>query len=170
MTCLVHPYWFGSFQYASMCRRPAIKQLALSRWWSNWPKMRNSTQKMFMFKRNIFDATWIFTRQNIFKTYLCAEPAPSRWWSNWPKMRNNTQKMFMRRMDFLAKVLTDRFLLYWCHFYMDGGGGSIAYTLGNFTLKIQWKTYVLENKHIYLNLKYHTPHDLLTRLSLALFW
>ena len=84
----------------------------------------------------VFDATWVFTRPNIFKAYLCAEPAPSRWWSNWPKMRNNTQKMFMRRMDFLAKVPTDRFLLYWCHFYMDGGGGSIAYTLEDFTVKI----------------------------------
>ena len=43
--------------------------------------------------------------------------APSRWLAGWlgwmiklAKMRNNTQKMFMRRMDFLAKVPTDRFL------------------------------------------------------------
>ena len=149
MTCLVHLYWTGFFQYASMCRSSAIKQLALSRWWSNWPKKRDSTQKMFIFKRNIFwcnmrnGPLWIFTRQNLFKTYLCAEPAPSRWWSNWPKMRNNTQKMFMRRMDFLAKVPTDRFLLYWCHFYMDGGGGSLGCTLGDFTVKIHQQVFEL---------------------------
>ena len=93
-------------------------------------------------------------------------------------MRNNTQKMFMRRMDFLAKVPTDRFLLYWCHFYMDGGGGSIGYTLGDFTVKsIKKHTCLLqvfnlgdfENKktreHMHLNPKHKKKNQILHDLN-----
>ena len=73
MACLVQPYWTGSFQYAYMCRSSVIKQLALSRWWSNLAKNEEQHSKKSSSLSEIFFMQHEFSPDKIFSKCISVQ-------------------------------------------------------------------------------------------------